>query len=170
MKRVRMSAVGALAVPLALAAGMMTSGPAGASTTHARAADVTGVPAEVNTTSASCDPSEGPCEYNSGWVTYGDGGCELSTTVYFDPVTNSMDVWVWIQSPYLFASCTGYSTVYFGMASGPPDHSASFRAFACSTSDPTCPSFDYSYYGDQLTGIPTGSDYGVDSIWVSDAS
>jgi hypothetical protein len=158
----------ALAATLTLAAVTMAAGPAAAATTTS--ADITSMAAGVNTAAAACDPSDGPCDYNSGWVTYGDGSCTLDTTVYFDPVTNTIDVYVWIQSHYEFASCTGYSTVYFGMNSGPPDHSAAFRAFACAAADPTCPSLTYSYYPNEATGIPAGSDYDLGSIWVYNAS
>ena len=163
----------ALAVGVVLTLGVLGAGAARASTTAAgTAAAAAGLTAAagVQGPTTSCNPDRYGCNYDSGWMTYGDGTCEVLTTVGWAPAIpgyspNELFVYVEVKSLYLFQSCTAYSTVYLGMADGPPVSFGPFWGFACAELDPTCSDPNTTGYT-VTSGVP-GS--GVTSISVTDS-
>lgn len=160
-KRTGRAALGAVAATLAIAGSMLAASGAQASTSAT-------AEAAANGPTQSCSGTASYCYYDSGWMTYGDGACKVDTQLYWWPPQNFMDVWVNVQSPNLFASCTAYSTVHFGLTSGSSASSGSFWGFACAVLDPTCSDSQQTGYGDVSSGVPAGSVSSVDSITVSD--
>ena len=94
-KRTIRIGLGALAATLALAASVLADAPADASTAAAQGP------------TTSCNGSS-VCSYDSGWMTYGDGGCEVDTTVGYLTGYDQITVGVQVKSPRIFASCTAY--------------------------------------------------------------
>jgi hypothetical protein len=180
------AALGAVTAALALTFGVFAGGAAQASTTvaasgsHLTAAHATLL--SVRTTAAgSSQPGacyfDQECVYDSGWMTYGDGGCEADITVGFEPWENIMNVSVEVQSPYLFAGCTAVAAVHFSTfyaAEGQYDpgwSNGDFWGYACSETDFTChaPHADPGtwWYTNVATGIPNVNDaLDVSSVWV----
>jgi hypothetical protein len=162
MRRIRAgrAALGAVTVALALFFGVFAAGGAQASTTAAGSA----VAASVSGPIGGCDAGA-VCTYNSPWMYYGEGSCEVSTTVTFYPATNRMTVNVVLDNPYWFAGCTVWSTVYFNAGTGTDPGASttysggSFYAYACGLQDWSCygtPSGSGEWtYTDVATGIPT---------------
>lgn len=145
-KRTGRAALAALATGVVLTFGVLGAGAAQASTTASTAAG-SAAAAAVQGPTTYCNLSLGYCLYNSGWMTYGDGSCEVLTTAEWAPANpvyapppnpNTLTVSVEVKSPYLFESCTAYSTVYLGLADGPPVSFGPFWGFACAELDPTC--------------------------------
>jgi hypothetical protein len=156
-----------------LGAGAAQASTAQASTTTAGSAQVTAANADT-AAAATCDGS-GYCSYDSGWVTYGDGGCEVDTTVGLRQGENIMLVIVTVKSPYLFVSCTAVSTVHFGLNNGATYSSAGFWGFACSETDLSCTGIHADpgewIYLNVSTGIPAAAlSWDVDSIRVTDTT
>jgi hypothetical protein len=88
-----------------------------------------------------CYQTSTSCSYNSGWNTYGDGSCEAETIATWSGLpANVLDVTIETRSSYPFASCTSYTTVYFGMAPPLQVILGPYWGFACATLDPTCSS------------------------------
>jgi hypothetical protein len=166
MRRIRTGRVlGTFVAGLALAFGVLGAGAAQAS-----------VVAAGQSQPGACYFDQ-QCIYDSGWMTYGDGGCQADITVGYLPMYNTMTVTVGVHSPYLFAGCTAVATVHFstfyaaeGQYTGWSN--GGFWGYACSETDFTChaPHADPGtwVYGRTSTGIPTVDDaLEVDSIWVS---
>jgi hypothetical protein len=115
---------------------------------------------------SNCSSGDATCTYNSGWQTYNDGGCEEQTIATWWVLVNTLNVTVNVQSPYLFASCTAYATVSFGITSGPPYSSAHYYGFACAEWDPSCSS-SQSWTYQTLNAFPKPESADVDSMWTS---
>ena len=113
---------------------------------------------------SNCSSHDATCTYSSGWQTYNDGGCEEDTTATWEVLVNTLVVSVSVESPYLFASCTTYATVYFGMNSGPPYSVGSYYGFACAELDPSCSSDQTRTY-QTLNVVPTSQQLGINSMW-----
>jgi hypothetical protein len=172
-KRTGRAALGVLTTGLALVLGVLGSGAAQASTTAADGAHVTAATADA-AAAATCDGS-GYCSYDTGWVSYGDGGCEVDTTVGLRQGENVMLVIVTVKSPYLFAGCTAVSTVHFGLTNGATYSSGGFWGYACSETDLSCTGMHADpgewIYLNVSTGIPTAAlSWDVDSIRVTDTT
>jgi hypothetical protein len=153
--------------------GALGTGTAQASTTAAgTAAAAAGLTAAagVQGPTTPCNPGRYGCDYDSGWITYGDGTCEVLTAVGWAPAVpgyspNELFVDVEVKSLYLFQSCTAYSTVYLSLADGPPVSFGPFWGFACAELDPTCSDPNTTSYT-VTSGVP-GS--GVVAISVTDS-
>lgn len=90
---------------------------------------------------SNCAYNDATCTYDSGWATYNNGGClEQTIATWWGVPKNILNVTVNVQSPYLFAGCRAYATVYFGMNSGPPLKVGPFYSYACAEWDPSCSS------------------------------
>jgi hypothetical protein len=152
-KRTIRIGLGALAATLALAASVLADAPADASTAAAQGP------------TTSCNGSS-VCSYDSGWMTYGDGGCEVDTTVGYLTGYDQITVGVQVKSPYWFASCTAYSTVHLGLLGAPAVSVGPFWGFACAVLDPTCSDPQTTWYARVSAGL-SDSDWVV-SLSVSD--
>jgi len=115
---------------------------------------------------SNCSDHDATCTYNSGWQTYNNGGCEEDTTATWDVLVNMLVVSVSVQSPYLFAGCTAYGTVYFGTNSGPTYSVGDYYAYACAVLDPTC-SDNQTWSYQTLNAVPTSEQSNINSIWTS---
>jgi hypothetical protein len=167
MKRMRTGrvALGAVTAALALAIGVFAGGTAQASTTAAGGTPAVAA-ASVQGPSVTCNDQEYTCQYNSGWLTYGRGACQVETIVSYPTIAVSpteqfsdvhhVSVQVGVYSPYWFASCTAYSTVWLGERSGPPLSAGPFWGFACAVLDPTCPAVQWNNYSVAVT-VPAGN-------------
>ena|ERR1700733_12797216 len=147
----------------------------GISTAAAGQANASVVPDTGTGPSTLCIQGQEFCDYNSGWMTYGDGGCEVDTTADFNSFADTMTVAVEVKSPYLFAGCTAVSTVHFQYYDYPLTFSsAGFWGYACSETDFTCtaPHADPGTwdYGPTATGIPADLANGISGIWVTDTT
>jgi hypothetical protein len=118
---------------------------------------------------SNCSSHDATCTYNSGWQTYNDGGCQEQTIATWEVLVNTLDVTVNVESPYLFASCTAYATVYFGANSGPPYSVGPYYGFACAELDPSCSSNQSRTY-QTLNAVPASQLSNVNSMWTSTAS
>jgi hypothetical protein len=124
--------------------------------------------------SGLCVAGTSDCSYDSGWISYGDGGCQVDTTVGFRMDLNQLLVIVEVQSPYLFAGCTAVSTVHFQTFSGLDYSSAGFWGYACSETDFTCksPHADpgtWGYYPEP-SGVPAAQSENITGMWVTDTT
>ncbi len=87
-----------------------------------------------------------------------------------------MDVYVNVYSPYWFAGCTAWSTVYFNAGTGTDPGASttysggSFYAYACGLQDWSCygtPSGSGEWtYTDVATGIPTADWAYAEVHWI----
>jgi hypothetical protein len=118
---------------------------------------------------SNCSGSDATCTYSSGWQTYNDGGCETDVTATWWVLVDTLNVTVSVESPYLFASCTSWSSVYFGMNSGPPLSVGDYYGFACSTTDLSCSSSQTWTY-QTLNAVPKADYPLVNSMWTTTES
>jgi hypothetical protein len=118
---------------------------------------------------SNCSGKDATCTYSSGWQSYNDGACETDVTATWWVLEDVLNVTVSVQSPYLFAGCGSWSTVYFGMNSGPPLAVGDYYGYACSETDPTCSSTQTWTY-QTLNAVPTADYPLVNSIWTSTKS
>jgi hypothetical protein len=170
-----------LIAALAAASGILAvgGGPANASTIAAASHSTHiqhGMTADAGTGPVQlCVQGQTNCDYDSGWMTYGDGGCEVDTVVDFNTTDNTMTVVVDVRSPYLFAGCTAVSTVNFQYFYWDLTYSsAGFWGYACSETDFTCkaPHADPGTwgYGPTATGVPASLASSISGIWVTDTT
>ena len=160
MRRIRTGrvALGAVAAALALVLGVFVGGAAQASTTAAGTVTVHTVAvhsmaaASVQGPSTTCFPYYN-CQYNSGWVTYGQGGCQVETQVSYMEAPEEVTVTLFVYDPYWFASCAAYSTVWLGLTSGPPISVGPFRGFSCGIFDIFCSDAPWYTYSDLHPGL-----------------
>jgi len=113
---------------------------------------------------SNCSSHDATCTYSTGWQTYNDGGCEADVTATWNVLINVLNVAVGVQSPYLFAGCTAYGTVYFGLNGGTTYTAESYYGYACSVLDPSCSDNQTRTY-QTLNAVPASVQPSVNSMW-----
>jgi hypothetical protein len=79
--------------------------------------------------------------------------------------TNVLDVTIEMHSPNLFASCTSYTTVYFGMTPPLEATRGPYWGFACAVLDPTCSDTQTRTY-QASNAVPASDLPGIDDLFM----
>lgn len=116
---------------------------------------------------SNCAYNDATCTYDTGMVTYNNGGCQARVVAtWWGTPKNVLNVTVYVESPYWFAGCRAYGTVYFGMNSGPPLAVGPFYSYACGILDPSC-SFSQSWTYQVNQAVPSGQFGNLNSIYAN---
>jgi hypothetical protein len=158
----------------AAGAAQASTGPAGAAHGKPVLVSVTSTPRAVHagtlaTTTppypSNCAYNEATCTYDTGLTGYNNGDCQAEVVAtWWGTPKNILNVEVRAKSPYPFAGCRAYGTVYFGMNSGAPLSVGPFYSYACGAWDPTC-SADRTWTYQVQQAVPQDQLSNINSIY-----